>query len=238
MTQASAEITAYTPEGLLLEGPFPSGDGQRVVRVTDPLTGETVSKKFAHDGRARRFIADAILGQTNRQSTAPLDGHDQWRDYAPEPLIDARSRPRFHRDGREMTPEERAASPRINIRPVKDVLEDFGLDPTFELAKSLYAQEPVKENGRIVYEKDADGLDIVDPLTGELQPKMKYVLSESQRTAVMVELQQYITPKLKAVEVKAEVKTPMSEEQLDARIARLAAKHPELAAIVALAKAA
>lgn len=223
-----------TPDGLLVEGPIPRGI-ESIVRITDPLSGETVEKLFATAGKARRFMADALIGETSPTRAKPLP---MFQD-AQSSQIKVQSRPRYHKDGRLMTPEEQAASPRLNIGAVKDVLEDYGLDPTAELAKVINAEKPLLDReGNVQFVKGDDGLPITDPLTGEMQPVTEPVLSQSQRSMLLAELLQYVTPKLRAVEMKAEIRTPPSEQAMDQRIAALVAKHPELQAVVDAARGA
>lgn len=96
----------------------------------------------------------------------------------------------------------------FNLRAVVDVLTAEGLDPTAEIAKILKAQKPVMHrNGTPAL--DADG-----------EPLMEPVLDGDTRAKVLLELQQYVHPKLKAVEVKMTGPT-MSDEQIDARLKHL-----------------
>lgn len=98
----------------------------------------------------------------------------------------------------------------FNLRAVVDVLEAEGLDPTAEIAKILKAEVPVLNR---------DG----SPMLGaDGEPIMKPVLDGDTRARVLLELQQYVHPKLKAVEVKMTGPT-MSEEQIDQRLRHLLA---------------
>ena len=99
----------------------------------------------------------------------------------------------------------------MNLRAVADVLAAEGLDPTVEIVKILKAQKPVlTRSGTQVL--DADG-----------EPAMQDVLDGDTRARVLLELQQYVAPKLKAVEVKMTGHTK-SEEEIDARLAHLLQK--------------
>lgn len=99
----------------------------------------------------------------------------------------------------------------MNLRPVMEVLLEYGLDPAAELAKALTEMKPVT---------DRQG----NPVLGDDgKPLMQPVLDADARSRLHVELLQYTRPKLKAVEVT--MKAPeLTDEQVERRIAMLAAK--------------
>lgn len=100
----------------------------------------------------------------------------------------------------------------FNLRGVAEVLAEAGLDPTAELVRVL------KET-RVV--TDRNGNAIIDKDTGE--PVREPIIDHTLRVKVLMEMQQFVSPKLKAVEVT--VKEPeLTEAQIEARIAALQAK--------------
>lgn len=96
----------------------------------------------------------------------------------------------------------------FNLRGVSEVLAEAGLNPTVELVKAISERRVVTDrNGKPVV--DADGNQVTEP-----------VIDNTLRVKVLMEMQQFVAPKLKAVEVT--VKEPdLTEEQIDARIAAL-----------------
>lgn len=224
----SGPSVAYSPEGLVITGPFTRGD-KYVVAVEDPVAGETVEKVFNYRGQAADFVVAVMT--TGDPTTRPLPRAD-WVEpvhekqkaggtdgYFTPPTLNKRHRPSVHADGTRMTSEERAETPRFAIRPVREVLESYGLDPTAEIAKALTALEPVL---------DDKGVQKVDD---KGDPMWKPLINVRDRAYIANELMQYITPKLKAVEMKVEA-PPMPIDQVDARIAQLANQHPELKALL------
>jgi hypothetical protein len=95
----------------------------------------------------------------------------------------------------------------FNMKAVLDVLSEHGLNPTEEIAKILKAQRPLM-NPNGTPKLDDDGNPIMVP-----------VLDERTRLSALMSLQEFVAPKLKAVEM-TQKEPPLSEDQLDARIAR------------------
>jgi hypothetical protein len=103
----------------------------------------------------------------------------------------------------------------FNLRGVIEVLTEFGLDPVAELAGALKKQKQVcerDEDGRLVPAKDAKG-----------NPVYENALDEQIRVKVLMELTNFVHPKLKAVEMTVK-KPELSEEQIDKRVAALVAR--------------
>ncbi len=100
---------------------------------------------------------------------------------------------------------------RINLRGVVDVLSEFGLDPTVELARVITGRRKML---------DRSGNPVLDE---QGQPVTEPILSDEMRTKVLLELQQYVHPKLKAVEMVVK-KAELTDEQVDARLQQLLAK--------------
>ena len=95
---------------------------------------------------------------------------------------------------------------------VREVLTEYELDPFAELAKVLMRQEPlVSRAGSPVLDDEGKPV-MVDRITGV------------ERAKVLVELAQYVSPKLKAVEMKVEDNRTMTDEQLAQRINALMGK--------------
>lgn len=101
-----------------------------------------------------------------------------------------------------------AASGRVNLRAVADVLADYGIDPAEELGRILSTVEPVLDrDGRPVHGPDG-------------QPLMRHALDADTRAKVATSLLEYTRPKLKAIEVT--VREPeLSDEQIDRRLSAL-----------------
>lgn len=97
---------------------------------------------------------------------------------------------------------------RLNLRGVVEVLQEFGLDPTAELARVLTGSKPLLDrSGEPVLDKDG-------------QPQFVPLIDIEMKTKVLLELQQYVHPKLKSIEVVVK-KAELSEEQIDQRIKAL-----------------
>ena len=89
----------------------------------------------------------------------------------------------------------------INLGKVAEVLIARGLDPTEELVDILQKTKPVTLK---------DGTQAQVP-----------VLDDDVRAKVLLELQQYVAPKLKAIEVKVDGTLELTNEQIDARLKQL-----------------
>lgn len=98
---------------------------------------------------------------------------------------------------------------RLNLRPVIEILDGYGLDPHEEIAKVLVREDPVL---------DAQGNPVINPKTGE--PLTKPALPIDVRLRTLLELAQYTRAKLKAVEHT--LKPPeLTDDQIDARLKAL-----------------
>ena len=104
----------------------------------------------------------------------------------------------------------------FNLRGVAEVLAEAGLNPTEELVRVLTERRVIT---------DRNGNAVVGP---DGQPMTEPIIDHVLRTKVLMELQQFVAPKLKAVEVT--VREPeLSEEQIDQRIAALQQKQARAA---------
>lgn len=97
----------------------------------------------------------------------------------------------------------------FNLKGVMEVLAEHGLDPTAEIAAILMARKPVTKR---------DGTPVYDPET--LQPLTEPALDIDLRAKVLLELQQYVHPKLKSIEHTVKP-SELTETQVEARLAAL-----------------
>ena len=114
-----------------------------------------------------------------------------------EPLAVFESQPRVKRT---------VAKHDFTIRGVRDVLTEHGLDPAAEIAKILQAEVPVLKR---------DGTPALDEAG---KPLMRAAIDPETKLKALLSLQDFVSPRLKAVEV-TDARPKLTEEQLDARIA-------------------
>jgi len=96
----------------------------------------------------------------------------------------------------------------FNMKAVIDVLTEHELNPAHEIAQILKATREVR---------DAQGNPVLNP---DGSPVRVPVLDEKTRLAALMGLQEYVAPKLKAVEVTHK-EPPLTEDQIDARLRAL-----------------
>lgn len=170
------------------------------ITCTDPVLGDSVTKTFSTFELAAAARKEFVTGL----SVADTAYTDQGNPPGGFALID-RATPRKGQTG------ARRGKKHFDLNSVADVLYDHGLDPTVELAHIL-KPEPV-----------------LDPKTGnpvlnpDGTPKMSHKLTPSDHAKVLLELQQYVHPKLKAVEITQRTVEPTPEE-VRAEIERLVEK--------------
>ena len=205
-------LTVYGPERQR-----DSGTGVTwTVMAVDSMTEETSEKVFRTHGQAQAFIDTLVNG------TAPVD------PLADEPGTPPKNQALVLRaptgakpapptlNGHHVSIDRRAghtlathgASAPFNISAVADALIAEELDPFTEIARAIKDVETVYRNGNPVI--GADG-----------QPVTKRVIGSLDRAKILVDLGQYLQPKLKAMEVKVENKNTLTAEQLDERIAAI-----------------
>lgn len=200
---------------LRVSGPHRHIRGTKVsweVLAVDEAIEDTASKIFYSKAKALAFINELVSGAPPIDPLAQ-DGNsrvaqhhaDEQRVPAPPTLNGRHTRARPV-DGE---PKDAATAP-FNLRAVKEVLEDEQMDPFVEIARALTEEVPVLQ---------ADGTPRLDPVYGK--PLMRRVIGARDRASILIELAQYYTPKLKAVEMKVEDKRELTEEQLNDRIATL-----------------
>lgn len=103
----------------------------------------------------------------------------------------------------------------FNLRGVCEVLTEFGLDPVAEIATIVKARKQklvINADGLRVPQLDEDGNEVTEP-----------ALDIELRTKVLMELTNFVHPKLKAVEMTVK-KPDLTEEQVEARLVELLAR--------------
>lgn len=175
-------------------------EGKWIVKLADVL-GDSVEKVFPTQSRAMDFYTELWLGQ--QRATAAMAARD------PDNLLELGLPPSTLTKTAVSTTPSRQMLPRartpLNLRRVAEVLGQYGLDPSVEIAEIL---TPVIE---------------VDTDTGvEVE---RHRLPPETRANILLELMQYAHPKLKAVEMKVEgTIAGMTQEQIDTRLKALIAK--------------
>lgn len=193
-----------------------------VVTASDDIAEILAEKVFSSAAKAQRFIDELVCGAPPIDPLAEVapaisgacsdrgsQGQKTLGDIAmpTPPTLDGRHTRWEAGDGgpgAKGTKDPNAAP--FNLMSVRDALISEGLDPFVEVARVLTERVPVIQDGKPVL--DAEGQPVTVPRIGGVD-----------RAKILVELGQYVEPKLKAVEVKVEDKTQLSEEQLDKRIA-------------------
>lgn len=206
MPQVSAQqrkLDALASGRLVLGAPAVGRDGLYHVTVTDTEANQTVEKTFTSLARANDWITDQMTGVKPHLTAARarLTGCSVLDDDEPsiaEGLAAAAAarRPDTSLEGPSGVEVSKRATGDAKrrggfaLRAVRDVLEEHGLDPTVEIVRVLKLRRPL-------YRKD--GSPMLNPETGEHLTES--VLDAETQAKTLLELQQYVTPKLKAVEV-------------------------------------
>lgn len=195
-----------------------------VVTAIDSVAEDIAEKVFPSAAKAQAFIDELVSGAPPVDPLAEVaptisgacsnrgsQGQKTLGEIAPPtpPTLDGRHTRRAPGDGGPGAKgaKDPDAAP-FNLKSVREALIQEGLDPFVEVARVLTERVPVMQDGKPVL--DAEGRPITVPRIGGVD-----------RAKILVELGQYVEPKLKAVEVKVEDKTQLTEDQLNARIARL-----------------
>jgi uncharacterized protein with von Willebrand factor type A (vWA) domain len=178
------------------------------VRAVDTLLEDSFDKDFSSEQKGLDFITDIVLGESRKNPlTRTVNPGQLVTELAQSPAQLTKS----HTRGKQAGGKDPDAAP-FNLRPVAEVLAQYGLDPFAEIAKVLMDEVPIlKRDG--TPELDDDG-----------KPRMRVQVAGVDRAKVLTELAQYVTPKLKAVEMKVEDRRKWTDEELDERIAGLMAK--------------
>lgn len=200
--------------GVRVSGPEKIGRNWCVMAV-DPVLEEVAEKWFPSAPKAQAWIDELVRGHPAED---PLAGNvpesvkkgcvSMRPEPAPAPPQLTKSHTRLVDTANTKQPKDPAKAP-FNLGAVRDVLERYQLDPFAEIAQVLQKTRTVKT-------RDDDG-----KVSGTEEV---LVVDGLERAKILVELGQYIAPKLKAVEMKVEDKTKLTAEQLDERIDRLLGK--------------
>lgn len=206
---ADGQLAKAVAEGrIVFDGPRLCGGGLYSVDITDTVEGQTINKTFRSKGLATEWIASQMIGEKAppRTGCSALDDDDE----------DPHARPSLGAAYGSGNYTHAAPKGRIRIGTVRDTLERYGLDPTVEIAKVLTARKPKTKR---------DGTPLLDE-HGE--PITEPVLDASTAAHVLVDLQQYVSPKLKAIEVLQKDDAPKTVEEIEAKIAQLLDRRKDL----------
>jgi hypothetical protein len=186
------------------------------VTAIDAITEESAEKRFTTNIAALAFIETLVHGAPPIDPLADEPDAPAKSDAArlKTPSVVPGAPPtlnghhtRIDRKAGESLATHGASAP-FNISAVADALIAEELDPFVEIARAVKDLEPVTRNGNPVIGPDG-------------QPVMKRVIGSLDRAKILVDLGQYLQPKLKAMEVKIEDKRKLTAEQLDERIAAI-----------------
>lgn len=233
MAAAPAERT-WVVGSLTVRGPYrlpqPIGAPQGVkplwgVHAVDAALEDEAEKTFPSAAAAQRFIDELVSGAPPVDPLAddpdePARSRGAQRQR-PEDIVGNRAtltkshtrRPAGQGGPGAKGAKDPAAAP-FNLKAVAEVLVEYGLNPFEEVARVMQARRPVRyppgheQAGQIVL--DDDGNEVTEP-----------VIHGIDRAKIGLELGKYIAPKLKAVEMKVEDKTKLTEAELDERIAAM-----------------
>lgn len=210
-----SDIPVIEIGGMRLRGPEQRG-GRWFVDLVDPVLETAEEKMFGSKGKAQTFIDELVSGQPPVDPLVESAGTPVVRkgvvSERPEP---APAPPQLNRSHtRQLDPQQSLpkdpAKAKFNLGAVRDVLERYELDPFAEIAEVLQATKQVvvrdEESGAIIGAKDVPLIEGID------------------RAKILVELGQYVAPKLKAVEMKVKDLRDMPDDEVAKRIAALQAK--------------
>lgn len=232
MPTRSSRMQRALAEGTIrIDDPAPLGDGRYAVRITEVATGEHVEKVFGNRANAQQWVTTQALGGAEpvvrsyavpgRTGCAALD------DDEDVPIAVALARagatvvsPTYERAETPQAGTQRGGVAKTTLRvgKVREVLERYGLDPTEEIVKVLRKVEPVRAR---------DGSPVLDEKGA---PVYAPVVDDKTALTVLADLQQYVAPKLKAIEVVQRDERPRSVDEIDAAILKLAERREAVAA--------
>jgi hypothetical protein len=208
---------------LRVNGPLRMGKGKWSVIAVDSMTEETAEKVFDTAGKAQTFIDELVGGappvdplveaapEIVNPSPNALPLRPIVTTATPATLTRRHTRQVEGAGGPGQGEKDPDAAP-FNLKAVRDALVDAEFDPFVELTRVLKEDAAVVKNGEAVL--GADG-----------KPLRVHAIRGIDRAKILVELGQYVAPKLKAVEVKVEDVNKLTPEQMDARIALLLGRH-------------
>lgn len=184
----------FTDTGETLFKPQQVG-GKWVVRVEDTILGASESRSFSYAKDAWDFYTTIVMARQGGLDEVGTERHSK----AP---VDANNHLHTLATSEQLDRRAGSRSGGVNLRKVAETLADYGLDPAEELAGVLAPRILVNDDG-----------------TQELG----YALGHSERAKALLDLMQYMHPKLKAIEVTQKV-DELTEAQVDAKLAALVAK--------------
>lgn len=188
---------AFYPWEILHE-PVKEGD-RWVVKAEDAVLGVTEAKKFRFKQQALDFYATVLLGKAERQER--MDSNKRGAGKHPTSVVPQATQ--LARSGKSQFDPRGRHTDGVNLKDVAAVLESYGLDPIAEIAGILVPHDVVGEDGEI----EGQG----------------YQLDAKERVKALLELTQYVRPKLKAVEVT--MKEPeLTDDQVQTRVQALLTK--------------
>ena len=170
-------------------------DGRWVVRVVDTVMGVEESRAFPSAALAWDFYTMIMLARSGELEAVGADQHIKHTVDSSRPATDLAQAEQL--DGRA-----RSRSGGVNLRAVGETLAGYGLDPSAEISEILMPHDEV----------DPDGV-----------TRKKHALDPRERAKALLELMQYVHPKLKAIEVTQKV-DELTEQQVDAKLTALLAK--------------
>ena len=180
--------------GEILHAPELLPNGRWVVRAEDTVLGVTETRDFETHRRAQDFHTLLLQAKNEKLEQAGDEQHRKTSVDAGRPLTDLAV---TQMDGRS-----RSRTGKMAMRTVAETLAGYGLDPAVEISGILMPRMEI----------DPDGVE-----------RQKYALDDRERAKALLELMQYVHPKLKAVEI-TKLPDEMTEEQVDRKLEALFAK--------------
>jgi hypothetical protein len=175
------------------------------ITCTDPVLGDSVTKSFSSFALAMTARDNFVTGlSTHERVSRELGG--KAGEHAAPGTFEILEKPAK----RSTQAGSKRGKRYFDLNSVADVLLDHGLDPSVELARILKPEQKRDNVGQPLYGPDG-------------KPVMIDQLAAPERARVLLELQQYVHPKLKAIEITQKTVEPTPEE-VRAEIQRLVDK--------------
>tara|TARA_R110000868_G_scaffold123069_1_gene326118 strand:+ start:158 stop:823 length:666 start_codon:yes stop_codon:yes gene_type:complete len=201
--QRAAELhapKAFAPWEILHE-PVKEG-ASWVVRAEDKVLGVMETKKFRSQALALDFYASVLLGKAPKTKEEKIDARiDSLSTPVGKSTRSTAARATdLAQSGKAQFDPRGRNSGKPNLEDVHTVLASYGLDTIVELAGILVPHDIIGDDGEV----EGQG----------------YQLDPKERAKTLLELTQYIRPKLKAVEVTTKG-DELTEKQVDDRLRSL-----------------
>lgn len=168
-----------------------------VVVAEDRVLGAMERKKFRTRAQALDFYASIILGKAEEKER--IDSQPP----SVKPFSNMAQATKLAQGGKAQFDPRGRNSGKPNLVDVGEVLAGYGLDPIAEIAGILVPRDVVGEDGEV--------------------QGHEYQLPAGERVKALLELTQYVRPKLKAIEVTKKG-DELTEKQVDDRLAALLSK--------------